>query len=78
MSSHKLVVTYRRTRTLTDIGTAEVELTQAQLETLLQGKNMEAWTMFTLVHEVKEWQRQPKPGYRYEVGLKIDGVELVT
>jgi hypothetical protein len=55
----KVVIKYRRTKTIVEEGIVEIEVDSEVEKTLREGKNMEAWATFTMVQQVPAWTPAP-------------------
>lgn len=73
----KIVIDYRRTKTIIEQGRAEIELTEEAAKTLREGKNLEVWAIFTAIHQVENWKPATvQPAMKLEYVALIDGEKV--
>ncbi|MCP4561751.1 MAG: hypothetical protein GY873_22395 [Bosea sp.] len=70
-------IAYRRKTNEIREGSVEITVDEEVADTLRQGKNMEAWAIFTMVGQVKNWRTVPsalQPDLEFVA--RIDGVDV--
>lgn len=68
----KVTIEYRRTKTIVEDGSVEIEVDEQAAATLRRPLDIKAWATFTMVNEVKNWREQPAPMPKLEITAKID------